>query len=237
MPTWDELFGRGELVARYPERAVQDFVSMLERRFDERPLRVWDLCSGAGRHTIALAGRGHSVFASDASENGIELLREGLARLGLTAGTAVADMTVCPWGDVRFHGVVSWDSLHHNTLAGTTASLRAAFDHLLPGGYLLATLKSVSADSFGLGRDIEDGTFVQSEGPESGVPHHYFTESEVREALRDWELRTLVGRVCDYRERPDDRSENPFDHTVWGIVARRPDGGGAKEVRTSKDQV
>ena len=48
MPEWDELFAQGELVARYSERPVQEFVSLLERSFAERPLRIWDLCCGAG---------------------------------------------------------------------------------------------------------------------------------------------------------------------------------------------
>lgn len=44
MTTWNELFERGEGIARFPEREVQEFVSLLERRFAERPLCVWDLC-------------------------------------------------------------------------------------------------------------------------------------------------------------------------------------------------
>jgi SAM-dependent methyltransferase len=222
MPSWDELFARGELVAAYPERAVQDFVSIMEGKFEERPLRVWDLCCGAGRHTAAMAARGHEVFASDASESGIGLTRERLSRSGLAAETAVADMTVCPWRDVGFHGVVAWDSLHHNRLTGIRAALGAAFEHLVPRGWLLATLKSTRADSYGLGEEIEPDTFVQAAGPEAGVPHHYFDEEEVRETFRQWDLVSLVERVCDYRERPSDHRENPFGYTVWGVLARKP---------------
>ena len=222
MPSWDELFGRGELIAAYPERPVQEFVSLLERRFRDRPLRIWDLCCGAGRHTTAMSRRGHAVFASDASANGIALLEEGLAKLGLTAQTAVADMTVCPWPGVRFHGVVVWDALHHNRLLGVRTSIGVAFERLVPGGWLLATLKSVQADSSGVGDEIEPGTFVQRTGAEAGVPHHYFTETEIRDVFQAWHLDVLVERVCSYKQRISDFRDNPFDYTAWGILARKP---------------
>ncbi len=223
MPTWDELFAQGRCIARFPERPVQEFVSLLERSSGERPLRIWDLCCGAGRHTAAMAERGHSVFASDGAERGVALARERLAQLGLTAETAVADMTVCHWEDVLFHGVVSWDALHHNVLPNIHEALRTVRQHLVDGGWFLATFKSTHADSFGVGREIEPGTFVQDTGSESGVPHHFFDELGIREAFREWELPVLIERRSDYKERCADFLEvNPFDYTIWGVLARKP---------------
>jgi SAM-dependent methyltransferase len=222
MPTWNELFGNGKAIARYPERAVQDFVSLLESRFAERPLRLWDLCCGAGRHTAALAERGHEVFASDAAPNGIALTRKLLDESGLTANLAVADMTECPWPDATFHGVVSWDSLHHNTLESIRSAVRLVHGRLTPGGMLVGTLKSTSADSFGQGVEIEPGTFVQDSGWEAGVPHHYFDEAGVRSALIGWEILSLVEFKCDYVQRcPDFLNVNPFCYTSWGVLARK----------------
>lgn len=223
MATWNELFAREECVKRFPEREVQAFVSLLERRFDERPLRLWDLCCGAGRHTEAVAARGHSVFASDNAPRGVALVEKRLSELGLSAETAVADMTVCPWRDATFHGVVSWDALHHNTVSGVSAALRTAFEHLEGGGLLLATLKSVRADSFGAGREIEPGTFVGDSGWEAGVPHHYFDERGIRRAFAGWDLLALVEQRCEYAERcPDFLDVNPFRYTAWGVLARKP---------------
>lgn len=225
MPTWDELFSRGQCVAEHPEREVLRFVSVLERSFSERPLRIWDLCCGAGRHTCAVAGRGHRAYASDISEAGVSILRGRLSECGLIALTSVADMTVCPWPEVSFHGVVSWDSLHHNSVSDIRSSLAVVFERLVPGGYLLATLKSVNADSFGMGEELEPGTFVQNSGPEAGVPHHYFTEAEIRELFDVWELSVLAERVCDYRVRGERFLDvNPFDYTTWCLLARKPEG-------------
>ena len=223
MPTWDELFERGECIARFAEREVSEFVDLVERRFADRPLSLWDLCCGAGRHTVVMAERGHSVFASDNAPNGVALTIKELAARGLSAETAVSDMTICPWPGVRFHGVLSWAALHHNTLDGVRSALETAKARLLPGGPLLCTLKSRNADSYGLGDETEPNTFVQDSGPEAGVPHHYFDEAEIRDVFSGWNVEVLVERRCDYRVRCQDFPDgNPFDYTTWGVLAARP---------------
>ncbi len=222
MATWNELFERGESIARFPEREVQEFVSLLERRFTERPLRIWDLCCGAGRHTVAMAARGHEIFASDVAAHGVVLTEKRLSKLGLSARTAVADMTECPWPGATFHGVVSWDSLHHNTLESILTALHGAHERLEVGGLLMVTLKSTLADSFGMGTEIEPGTFVQDSGREAGVPHHCFDESGIRAALDQWTLLSLVELRCDYVERcPAFLDVNPFRYTAWGVLAEK----------------
>ena len=222
MATWNELFERGDAIARFPEREVQEFVSLLERRFTERPLRIWDLCCGAGRHTVAMAGRGHEVFGSDIAAHGVSLTEEQLSERGLSARTAVADMTECPWPGVTFHGVVSWDSLHHNTLGNILTALGEVHKRLEVGGLLMVTLKSTRADSFGMGTEIEPGTFVRDSWREAGVPHHFFDEAGIRSALDGWELLSLVELRCDYVERCSDFLDvNPFRYTAWGVLAEK----------------
>jgi SAM-dependent methyltransferase len=222
MPTWDELFRRGVMIAEWPEAPVQRFISLLERSFPQSPLRIWDLCCGAGRHTVSIAQRGHKAFASDASPSGVALLKERLSETGLEAETAVADMSKCPWAGTTFHGVLAWDSLHHNVVSEVEASVNTVHRHLIPGGLFLLTLKSTKADSFGLGKEIEPGTFVQDSGDESGVPHHYFAEVGIRRMFRDWELLVLLERVCTYHERGEGfQTVNPFDYTCWCVLARK----------------
>jgi SAM-dependent methyltransferase len=225
MPTWNEIFGRGERVEEWPEGPVQRFVSLLEASFSKRPILVWDLCCGAGRHAVAIAERGHRVFASDESPNALALLRERLTRSGLVAEVAMADMSECPWSDVRFHGVLAWDALHHNVISQIRTSVDTVHQHLVPGGFFLVTLKSTKADSFGKGKEIEPGTFVQESGLESGIPHHYFDESGIRELFADWALAVLAERVCAYRERGQHfLAVNPFDYTTWCVLGRKHGG-------------
>ncbi|MBN1461412.1 MAG: class I SAM-dependent methyltransferase [Armatimonadetes bacterium] len=225
MERWNGIFARGEFTSGYPERAVQEFISLVERSFAERPLRLWDLCCGAGRHALAAARRGHRVYASDGSSSGVALLQARFVDERLDVDAAVADMAVCPWPEVDFHGILSWDSLHHNMVSGTREAVAAAYARLAPGGWLLATLKSTGSDSFGLGNELEPGTFAQDSGIESGVAHHYFTEHEIRDMFSAWDLRILVERRCDYRQRCEGFLDvNPFDYTAWGVLARKPGG-------------
>ena len=225
MPTWEDLFSEGRLIEDQPQHEALKFAVRLESVFTERPLRVWDLCCGAGRHTEALAAGGHAVFSSDVSPTGVQLTRERLDEQKLSARLAVSDMTICPWPNQRFHGVLSWDALHHNTIDSIRRTVSTVHDHLFPGGHFLLTLKSTKADSFGKGDEIEPGTYVRDDGHESGVPHHFFGESEVRELFRGWTLLVVVEQIMDYRVRgPAFLEDNPFAYTLWGILAQREVG-------------
>ncbi len=222
MPTWEELFASGQMIESNPQHEVLKFAGDLERAFEDRPIKIWDLCCGAGRHTKALAERGFEIYASDESESGLSITKSLIEHDRLHAHFANADMTNNPWGDERFHGVVCWDALHHNTVDNIKKAVETVYESLHPHGEFLLTLKSTKADSCGKGREIEPGTYVQDEGHESGVPHHFFKESEVRELFKGWELLVLVDLVMDYKVRGDGfLDRNPFAYTRWGILARR----------------
>ena len=222
MPSWDHLFKDERFRFRMAEADVHRFVEVLERRFDERPLRLWDLCCGAGRHTVQMARLGHDIYASDISERGIANTRDWLEREGLEARTAISDMNECPWPDKSFQGVVCWDSLHHNTLVNIKRTVEGVHDALCPGGLFLVTLASTKTDSYGTGREIEPNTYVRGEGDEEGVPHHFFSEQDVVELFQDWEILVLLDRTCDYRIRGKDFLDtNPFTYTKWGVVAQK----------------
>ena len=83
-------------------------------------------------------------------------------------------------------------------------NLHLVHERLAVGGLLLATLKSTRADSFGMGTEIEPGTFVRDSWREAGVPHHFFDEDGIRSAFARWKLQSLVELRCDYAERPQD---------------------------------
>ena len=67
----------------------------------------------------------------------------------------------------------------------------------------MVTLKSDKADFAGQGVEIEPGTFIHDIGDESGVPHHYFNEAEVRDLFTGWEFMVLAEQVITHLARPD----------------------------------
>jgi SAM-dependent methyltransferase len=223
MATWNELFASGQKIARFPDPAVLDFAARIEARIADRPLRLWDLCCGAGRHTEALAAQGYDVYASDNAPAGIDLTRKLLAGRSLTAHVALADMTECPWPDVRFHGAICWNSLHHNRLSAVARTVATVRERLLGSGLFFATLISTRADSFGRGTEIEPFTFRHTDGHEAGVLHHYFDEAAVRSLLSRWEILFLAERVMHYHVRDAEAiGYAAVGHTNWIVLARRP---------------
>jgi cyclopropane fatty-acyl-phospholipid synthase-like methyltransferase len=225
MATWNELFFDPKNREMAPEAELFRFMSLLEKKFGHAPLRLWDLGCGAGRHTVAMAKSGHIVFASDNSSRAVDLTRDWLRRAGAAADVAVAEMADFPWQDgTMFHGVFSWDVLQHNTLDNIKRAVELAHSHLVPGGMLLATIKSTKADGYGVGREIEEGTFVSDVGNEAGVPHHYFDEKGIRDLFdKDkWLIMALAEQIIVNVERPDKFWEyTPFRWTTWGVLMEK----------------
>lgn len=222
MTTWNELFFDEKNRAKAPESEIQRFVLLLEKLFSKRPLHLWDLCCGAGRHTVLMAQLGHRVYASDNAPNAIDLTQKWLADMNLKAEVQLADMTVCPWTEVTFHGVMSWVSLYHNTRDNIQKAIDVVYHKLVPGGLFMCTLKSTKADSYGSGIQVEPNTFIPVQGKEKGIIHHFSDEAEIRELFKKWELLSLAEQVINYVERGENFLEyNPFPYTNWGILARK----------------
>lgn len=225
MTSWNELFLDEKNRAKAPQTEVYDFVESLENLFPDRPLRLWDLCCGAGRHTILMAQLGHQVYASDIAPNAIEFTRKWLAEKKLKATLAVEDMTVCPWPDAKFHGILCWGSLPHNTLANIRKTIVMIHRQLVPGGLFLGTLRSTKSDSYGSGKQVEPNTFIPIEGKEKGIIHHFCDEAEMRDLFGDWKIISLAEQVINYVERGENFLEyNPFPFTNWGILVQKTKG-------------
>lgn len=220
MAEWNTLFTDETHIKRAPEGAFYRWASTVESLQSQRPIRAWDLCCGAGRHTVAMARRGWEVYASDIAETGIAETRSWLDRQDLTAHLAVADMTETPWPQTRFHAVISWDAIHHNTVDNIATTVANVHRQLLPGGWFIGTIKSDKAFSAERGREVEPGTRVKDVGSDAGVLHHYFGEDELRTLFAGFDYIALAEKVMDYKEY--DRELNPFGFTTWAFCLCRP---------------
>jgi SAM-dependent methyltransferase len=222
MPDWNKLILEERFRPRYPQTEVYRFVITLEKIFTERPLRIWDLCCGGGRHTVLMSSLGHRVYASDLAPNALELTRAWLADAKLSAELDQVDMTICPWSDISFHGVVSWNALYHNTFSNIQRSISMVYDCLLPNGLFMGTFKSTKADTYGLGPEIEPNTFICPDGPEQGQLHYFFDEITIRRLFEGWEFISLVEQRMKYLERGQNFLEyNPFPNTTWCVLVRK----------------
>lgn len=222
MATWNELFLNEKFIAALPQPEVYKFIKVLEDTFTDRPLTIWDFCCGAGRHTVLISQMGHNTYGSDISENGINYSQKWLENNGLKATLKVADMTHNPFTGINFHGAISWDALHHNTISNISKAVDIVYENLCVGGMFMVSLLSTKAGRADLrGKEIEKNTFVREDGPEAGVPHHYFDEQEIRDLFRKWKIVSLVDIDPIYIEENIDHSINPFPYTKWNIIVQK----------------
>ncbi|MHC4598242.1 MAG: class I SAM-dependent methyltransferase [Planctomycetota bacterium] len=220
MTRWDEIYRSGQWPQGNPSSEAFELVTIAEKTFEERPLRLWDLCCGLGRNTVVMASAGHRAFGSDGSEAAVDAARKRFGDLGLEGRFAVADMTEVPWPDEDFHGVFSWNALHHNTLAKIRTAVSVVHGKLVPGGFILANLLSTRSGRYGKGKELEPNTFLCEEGMETGVTHHFFDAPGAMDLLKDFEVLSLVERRMEYEVRAEGLL-NPFANTKWLVLARK----------------
>ncbi len=146
---------------------VQDAAATLPARMlgDVSGKRVIDLCAAPGGKTSQLVSAGANVIAVDAGAERMPRVHENLKRLGLEAGTVIADAT--EWrpetpvdailldapcsstGTIRRRPDVLWSKRPRDvtSLAEIQAELlRAAADMLKPGGMLVYACCSLEAE-------------------------------------------------------------------------------------------
>lgn len=222
MATWNDLFLNENFIAKLPQPEVYKFVKKLEGIFLDKPLSLWDFCCGAGRHTVLMAQMGHKVYGSDIADNGIIHAIEWLKNSDLNAELKVSDMTEYPFDNIKFHGVVSWDALHHNTIENIRKAVNIVYNNLIDSGLFMTTVLSTKGGAYGEGNEIEKNTFVRENRSEAGVPHHYFDEQEIRELFKQWKIVILAEQVYTYIEtEPNYYETNPFPYTKWNIIVQK----------------
>lgn len=206
----------------YPQTEVLKFVERLESTFNVHPLKIWDHCCGTGRNSIAMAKMGHNVYSSDISQTGTTHLESLVSEKELSCETANCDMTMNPWQIQDFHGVVCWDAIHHNTISKIQRTVDTIYSSLTDGGLFMTSLLSVNSGHHSKGEQIEPNTFINNEGMEAGVPHHYFDEAEIRDLFKHWEFCILSEIVVTYIETEFEfYKNNPFPYTKWNVLARK----------------
>ena len=216
MPQWDELFKDERFRWKEPREEVVAFAQDLQRRGAQR---VLDLGCGAGRHVVYLAREGLNVCGTDISPRGLEYTRAWLEQEGLHADLQLSDMTVIPYPDEYFDGIISTNVIHHNTLDNIRRCVAEMHRVLVPGGRALLIVQSKRGYRYGKGQQLEPDTFVHDSGPEAGIAHHFFDEAGLRDLFADFHILALT---------PDERDEVEdgmhYLHSHWVVMVERVAG-------------
>ena len=150
--------------------------------------KVLDLGCGTGRHVVYLAQRGFSVYGLDNSPQAIKMTEAWLEQEHLDAVLRLQEMTEeLPYGDDFFDAILSVQVIHHADTAAIKRIVREMERVTRPGGLIFVTVPKLrnQGKSF---KQTEPNTFVPLDGPEAGLPHHYFTPDELKEFFASFEV-------------------------------------------------
>lgn len=197
MVKWDQILLKKGYHPEDPDQIVVNLAFILEKRGAER---VLDLGCGAGRHLMCLAEKGFETHGADISERGLGLSKKRLKSRELEAEIIKCDMKALPYISSSFDAVICVQTIYHQKLRDIRETISEIYRILKRKGLLLANFHSRRSSKCGRGIEVEDGTFRQEGGPERGILHHFFNETELRELLRDFEvsLEAKEERIGDY---------------------------------------
>jgi SAM-dependent methyltransferase len=218
MAGWDSYWAEGTTDERWL-RADPHVVGLAPRLWGEGVRRVLDYGCGAGRHTVFLAGEGFHTYACDPSSQAVASCRRWLRTQGLRARVKEAPANRVPYPNGFFPWVIAFNVVYHNSLADMDALVRSLRRVTKQGGYLLLTLISPRNRKYGLGREVEPGTFINPQDTlkhERSIPHHYSDRDEVAHMVQGWEVMEAQELADSYAPAGGEDSYH------WYLLLRRP---------------
>ena len=181
---WEQIYrvgGRGET---HPFPRFNEVVSVFK---EAGCSRILDLGCGSGRHLIHLAREGFRVVGMDFSPTALRLTYEWVQEEQCEASLILADMQKSlPFMGISFDAVFSTQVIHHARVAEIRGTIQEIFRVLGPGGLAFITVSARKDDREHI--EIEPNTFVPSTGSERGVPHHIFSEGNLRRAFQAFQI-------------------------------------------------
>jgi len=185
MTEWNQILKREEYRLESPDEIVVNLASILEER---KAKRILDLGCGAGRHVIYLAERGFESYGADISETGLELTKNKLRSRKLEAEIIKCDMKSIPYVHSHFDAAICVWAIYHQKLKEIQETISEIYRVLNKKGLLLANFHSKRSGKYGEGMKVEENSFMQENGPEKGVIHHFVDEDELRELLEKFRI-------------------------------------------------
>jgi len=211
MEAWDKVFKQGEFCLLDPNPEVVKIIPILRKR---KARRVLDLGCGAGRHLILLAREGFEVYGVDISEVALKIAENRLASLGLKTKLKRCSIENIEYPSEFFDAVICINVIYHTTRKGVAKALREVYRVLKPGGLALITFISKRSWKYGLGEEVEKDTFIQREGSEAGIIHHYVDREELEDLLKDFKILKI--------ELKEDVVEG-IRRSHWTVLVEKPE--------------
>ena len=208
MKDWNTLYKEKGIVQKEASKKILEAVKF----FKEKEVnRVLDLGCGTGRHTTLLVKEGFEAFGCDNSKEALDVIKEILPNNDFK----LCDMSRLPYGDEFFDGIICYQVMQHGEIADIRKAIFEAYRVLKKGGYLFLVVISTKHPTFKTGEEIEPNTKINTDADDGHMPHHFFSESEMQDFFKEFEIIKL--------SHFEGKSEiNPLNKTAsWELQARR----------------
>ncbi len=209
MKDWDSLYKEKGIVQKEPSKRVIEAVDFFKKEGLER---ILDLGCGTGRHTIYLLKQGFQVYGCDSSESALKISSEILTEIDFRQ----CDMTSLPYKDCFFDGVLCNFVIEHGKVENIKKAISEMDRILRKEGVLFLRVPSTKHPEYLTGREIEPNTKINIDSIDGDMPHHYFTEEEMREFFKGYEIIKLHHFEGASEDYPTKKS------AFWEIYAMRP---------------
>ncbi len=208
MKDWKTLYEERGVVQKEPSPKARDAVSFFRTT---KTGKILDLGCGTGRHAAYLVQNGFEVRGCDSSEAALRIARGVLPQVEFQ----VCDVGLLPYRDRSVDGIFCHAVIQHGTLATAKKAIGEIHRVLRGGGTLFLTVTSTEHPEYLTGREIEPGTKINIDAIDGDMPHHYFTESEMRDLFG----RFVIVKLEHYRA-PSEKSPGRVAAT-WATYATR----------------
>ena len=209
MNDWNRIYEERGILQKEPSETVIEAVNFFKH---ELVRRVLDLGCGTGRHTAYLLEEGFQIYGCDSSEVALELAMAALP----TVDFETCNMTALPYEDGFFDAVICNHVIQHGTIAEIKVAISEIHRILRKGGILFLVAISTNHPKYLTGTEIEPNTRINTDSVDGDLPHHFFTEEELRALFtKPFEIVKSV-----HFEAPSELDPNK-EMAAWKMYARR----------------
>ena len=209
MNDWNSIYEERGILQKEVSETVIEAVNFFKQ---ELVRTVLDLGCGTGRHIAYLLEEGFQIYGCDSSGAALEIAMEALPAVNFET----CNMTALPYEDGFFDAVICNHVIQHGTIAEIKVAISEIHRILRKGGILFLVAISTNHPKYLTGTEIEPNTRINTDSVDGDLPHHFFTEEELR-ALFSKPFK-IVKSV--HFEAPSELDPNK-EMAAWKMYARR----------------
>jgi SAM-dependent methyltransferase len=183
MTVWDGIYKNyqkgGPAWASLQDSLHPSFIEFMERT-DFEIKNALDIGCGEGKYLLFLTKLGFRITGLDSSPTAISMAKEAVEQSGQFI---VADMFDHLYLPNTYDLVISHAAIHHGLKTQVVSLVEKIYDLLVENGKIFISLPSDDSKKKWptmAGHEIlPDGTCIPIQGPEKGLPHSFFSKSEI----------------------------------------------------------